>query len=49
MPLSVPLQRGVCFLQPPLPAYSTVCLATPLPQRGEYTGLPSSVQMTRIG
>ncbi len=47
-PLSIPLQNGIRFLQPPLPAPSTVCLATHLPHCGEDTGLPSSVLMTRI-
>src|SRR5690606_27259243 len=34
--LSIPLQDDIRFLQPPLPAHSTACLATHLPRRREY-------------
>src|SRR5277367_3100013 len=36
-PLSAPLQSGICFLQPPLPAAPTACLAaSPAPERAEH-------------
>jgi hypothetical protein len=41
--LSAPLQSGICFLQPPLSAASTVLLAETLPQEGETSGLPCSI------
>jgi hypothetical protein len=49
-PLSTSLQNGVCFIQPPLPARPSALLADHLPRyksRGEQSGLPSSVVVTR--
>ena len=37
--LSAPLQNGVCFLQPPLPAASTACLAAVPAPRWRDIGL----------
>ncbi len=46
-PVSAPLQHGVRFLRPPLPATASVRLAASLPSNskslGAMSGLPSSV------
>ena len=47
-PVSIPLQHRLRFLQPPVPAASSVGLATTLP-RGKTTGLPCSACLPEWG
>jgi hypothetical protein len=51
-PLSGPLQPGIRFFQPPIPAQPTAFLAVRLPEPtalGSHTGLPRSLRVTRLG
>jgi len=41
--VSAPLQNGIRFLQHPLPATPTACLAAAPAQKGGATGLPCSI------
>ena len=45
--ISQSLQKGICFFHPPIPAKYCNCLTTILPNKGNFTGLPRSVQITR--
>jgi hypothetical protein len=46
-PISAPLQSGLRFLSPLIPASSSLRLAASLPLAGSDTGLPCSVEVTR--